>query len=257
MPKIANWVQETVSGTPGTGAINLGGAVSGFIKFADSGIASGSQVIYDIEDGVNREHGIGTITSGTPWTLSRDTILATLNTGTYDDTSPTALVLTSSAKVGIVASAESSGLVVGTGYAELNTVQTIATTIPVDDTIPQNTEGTEVLTLTYTPKFADSLLQIEAFIPYHHGTASRWVIAAIFKDADASAIAVDAFYNNSTPVASITPYVEEISGSISSRTYKLRVGTSVASNFYLNGSTGTRNFGGKWKTYIKITELRQ
>jgi uncharacterized cupin superfamily protein len=78
-------VRETTN-TAGTGTIDLGGAVgTGFRTFADE-FSSGSKVIYVISnvdtagDG-DYEIGIGTLTHGTPDTLTRDTVLESSNSG--------------------------------------------------------------------------------------------------------------------------------------------------------------------------------
>ena len=73
---VADRVQET-STTSGTGTLNLAGAVSGFQTFV-SGIGSGNTTYYVISDPTAFvwEVGIGTVTSGSPATLSRTTILS-------------------------------------------------------------------------------------------------------------------------------------------------------------------------------------
>jgi hypothetical protein len=76
-------VKETTT-TTGTGTITLGGAVSGFQSFA--AIGDGNTTYYTIQDGTagTWEVGIGTYTSsGT--TLSRDTVLASSNSGSLVD----------------------------------------------------------------------------------------------------------------------------------------------------------------------------
>lgn len=62
---------------PGTSTINLAGAAPGpFVTFATR-FASGAQVFYGISDeSSQREIGIGTFTTGSPNTLSRDTVLS-------------------------------------------------------------------------------------------------------------------------------------------------------------------------------------
>jgi hypothetical protein len=52
------------------------------------------------------------------------------------------------------------GSVIQTSYAEYTANSNLTAVIPVDDTIPQNTEGTEILTATITPKFATSLILV-------------------------------------------------------------------------------------------------
>lgn len=76
---LANLVR-VVSTTTGTGSILLGAAVSGCLTFSGAGIANGSIVSYGISDGINSEVGRGTYASSGN-TLSRDTVLASTNSG--------------------------------------------------------------------------------------------------------------------------------------------------------------------------------
>lgn len=76
---IRDRVKETTT-TTGTGSINMGGAVTGFRAFS-SAFTTGDQTYYVIEGGSEWEVGKGTLTTGTPWTMSRDTILASSNAG--------------------------------------------------------------------------------------------------------------------------------------------------------------------------------
>lgn len=93
MPKIVNLARMSTS-TTGTGTITLGSAVTGRLTFADAGVANGDEVYYTILDGSNSETGIGTYTaSGT--TLSRDTILASTNSGSAISLSGSAEVMVS------------------------------------------------------------------------------------------------------------------------------------------------------------------
>lgn len=99
MPRYADRVKETVSGTPGTGTITLGGASSGFQSFA-AGFPAGMRpciVGYAIEDGTAWEVGKGTLNS-TGTTLTRDTLRSS-STGSF-------LNLTSAAVVFCTPSAE-------------------------------------------------------------------------------------------------------------------------------------------------------
>lgn len=76
---LADRVFET-STTQGTGTLNLAGAPTKFQTFV-SGVGDGAVVPYFIDDNVDWEVGIGTVTAGSPDTLSRDTILASSNSG--------------------------------------------------------------------------------------------------------------------------------------------------------------------------------
>ena len=72
-------VKET-STTTGTGTLNLAGAETGYESFV-SGVGTGNTTYYAIElNSANEwEVGIGTVTSGTPDTLSRTTVISSSN----------------------------------------------------------------------------------------------------------------------------------------------------------------------------------
>jgi len=94
MPVLANRVKVAVDGTPGTGTINLGSAVSGYQSFSDGGITNGQVVSYGIEDGSAWEVGTGTYTTGTPDTLSRTVIESSNSDAALDLTSNAVVFIT-------------------------------------------------------------------------------------------------------------------------------------------------------------------
>ena len=83
MAKFADRVVETTQ-TTGTGTLDLDGAQTGFRAFSDE-LTTGRAVYYVIEDDpaspTEYEYGIGTWTSGSPNTLSRDTVEGSSNGG--------------------------------------------------------------------------------------------------------------------------------------------------------------------------------
>ena len=89
-----NWVAESCS-TLGTGDIILTGPATGQASF--SGAISAGAVFYSIEDGNNREAGIGTFDGAS--TIVRGDIRATLVNGTYTRVSPIPISLTGSSVV--------------------------------------------------------------------------------------------------------------------------------------------------------------
>lgn len=76
LSKMGNWIAEKTA-TKGTGSIVLSGAILGFGKFSNLGDGT---VYYTIQDGDNKEIGIGTL-AGT--TLSRDVVHNTIVNGEY------------------------------------------------------------------------------------------------------------------------------------------------------------------------------
>jgi lysophospholipase L1-like esterase len=102
---LANWISETTA-TTGTGPISLGGASSADLLAFNTQYLTGSLVRYDVKDGNNRETGIGTLTSGTPWTLARTTIKETLVAGVFTKNPSVGITLSGSAVVSIDATAQ-------------------------------------------------------------------------------------------------------------------------------------------------------
>ena len=82
MVAINDRVKETTT-TTGQGTVNLDGAKTGFETFLER-IGNGNQTYYCIaaEGGSEFEVGIGTVSSGTPNTLSRDTVLSNSDNNT-------------------------------------------------------------------------------------------------------------------------------------------------------------------------------
>lgn len=77
--RIADRVQETTNAT-GTGALTFDGAVTGY-RSVSSVYTTGEVIPYVVTDDTDFEIGIGAVTSGSPWTLTRTTIIASSNGG--------------------------------------------------------------------------------------------------------------------------------------------------------------------------------
>ena len=81
--KLTTRVSETTS-TTGTGTLDLNGAQTGYRGFSDE-LTSGDETWYLITDSATSptlyEAGRGTFTTGSPNTLSRDTVVASSNSG--------------------------------------------------------------------------------------------------------------------------------------------------------------------------------
>lgn len=123
--------------------------------------------------------------------------------------------------------------------------------IPDDDSIPKNTEGTEILTLSITPKSSSSTLVIKFFVG-GTPTSSSAGIVALFVDSTVNALAAAYLWQVSgTSYNGVLEYVVA-SGSTSARTYKIRVG---GGSFRVNsGSSNNRKFGGTAATSLIIME---
>lgn len=135
-------------------------------------------------------------------------------------------------------------------------VSTGTTAIPNDDTIPQKTEGDEYMTRAITPTSATNKLLIEVVVNCSN-SALQTMIAALFQDTTAGALAVVAHYE-ATATALVTLKLTHYmtSGTTNETTFKVRVGGSVSGTTTFNGTGGARKFGGVIASSITITEIK-
>ena len=147
------------------------------------------------------------------------------------------------------------GDVVGSVYYVTGEAATGTTTVPVDDTIPQSSEGDQFMSQAYTPTSAANLLLVDAQAALV--TSAQGAIAmSLFQDSNANSLA--------TGVLSVLPSVWGVahikymarSQLSSSTTFKIRAGNNAAGTTAINASTaGTRYYGGVFNSYIDIKEL--
>lgn len=134
------------------------------------------------------------------------------------------------------------------------------TLIPLDDTIPQNTEGTEFLTHVHTPLAATNKLLIEVAFQLYNSSADRKNTVALFKDAVAGALAAvcggTTGDGNTTFKNVLVLRHVMVAGTVSGITFKVRVGPESASTVYLNAlDSAARKFGGVCASSITVTEI--
>lgn len=130
---------------------------------------------------------------------------------------------------------------------------TLTATIPLDDTIPQQTEGTELAVVNITPKYATSRLRIRAACPVFSNAAYSAVMA-VFRDSGADAIAAN--FQATTSGAALVLQTEFIvsAGSTSTTSFKMRVGPASGS-IYVNGNVANRLLGGTSRAYLIVDEI--
>lgn len=129
-------------------------------------------------------------------------------------------------------------------------------TIPLDTSIPQNTEGDQYMSVSITPKQTTNLLKIDVVINLGSNAADTILIAALFQDSIANALAAGTISHSQTDVAFGTlsfTYVM-VAGTTSAITYKVRAGASAAATTAFNGASGVVKFGGAGYSSITVTE---
>lgn len=149
-----------------------------------------------------------------------------------------------------------SGSVVKTSITPYNSTSTGTTTIPFDNTIPQVGEGTEFMTVAYTPAATGNKIRVEATI-YGAYSVAATVTAALYQNGGANAIAAVAAQTTTTNQNVQLKLVWEITAaSTSAITFSIRVGGSTAGTFTFNGNNGAAVFGGVVASALVVTEIK-
>ena len=132
-------------------------------------------------------------------------------------------------KQGTGGGAGSSGKVLQVVTAVASNVTTTVT-IPFDDTIPQNTEGAELLTLAFTPLSATSTLHFSAHTTGRINATTRSITLALFVDttADALRCGFTTMPLSGGTAGNVILGHSVASASTSARTYKLRFGADAS-----------------------------
>ena|SRR3990167_1374194 len=187
-------------------------------------------------------------------------------TALTEDTTPTSddLVYTVTDPSGTPASrkatlrnAQLPGTVVQVVKVNSSAAATGTTDIPKDDTIPQNSEGDEFLTLAITPLSTTNVLVIEAQVLLSSDTGSRWLAAALFQDTTANALAADIQWcATGTETQKLIVRHTMDAGTTSATTFKIRGGSSGTGTVTFNGNSGARVFGGVTLSSIVIYEYK-
>lgn len=158
----------------------------------------------------------------------------------------------------LVKSLMPSGSVLNSVYTETTTYTQSTTTIPLDDTIPQNTEGVEILTGTITPYSTSSKIRVRVVVPIGSPN-SESVTVALFRDSVAGALCAVASSESVSPGPEGVPLSYEYTpGSASAITFKVRVGAASGGAFGINGAgaPGTRIYGGVSRATMIIEEIK-
>jgi hypothetical protein len=136
----------------------------------------------------------------------------------------------------------------------------VGTAIPVDNTIPQNTEGIELMTASITPKSATNkiLIQVEISGSNAGATQPAGMLIALFKDSVANAFSFRAITLAASAAGQVFISYLDSPSTTSSITYKVRGGYSLSGNgWYFNRDQNNNAiWGGVWGSSITLTEIK-
>jgi hypothetical protein len=146
-----------------------------------------------------------------------------------------------------------SGTVLQVVNVQTSTFTSGTATIPLDNTIPQITEGTQLFTLDITPTSSTSKLKIEIVVQAGM-SAGNWMSIALFQNSTANALAAMTTYMATTGGGAVIPLIHYMtSGTTSTINFKLRFGPA-GSTMGVNGTTSGL-FGGALISSMTITEI--
>lgn len=127
--------------------------------------------------------------------------------------------------------------------------------IPLDDTIPQVTEGTQFLAVTITPRSASSTLLVRANV-YFSSVNNVVVTGAIHTASSADAIAAVGATIGAAADGVLTIEHTFVAATVASIPVQLRLGGSGATTIHMNGSSaGARRFGGVAASILSVSEI--
>ncbi len=146
------------------------------------------------------------------------------------------------------------GLVVQSDILSDRTFVSLAgVTIPADGSVPQITEGGQILgPLSYTPLDASNKLQIQINLMWAANATNRLVVALFDGNADSIYSVQQRIHTAAQP--DYNSYTTEIiAGSVNARSYTVRVGGNIATTIGRNGVAGAAS--AVVESSIIITEL--
>ena len=279
-------VRET-STTTGTGTLTLAGAVSGYAAFS-ARYSNGDTMFVTARMGADWETFLGTYSAGTiarttmfkstngdlavNWGAGTKDIFVTLpgvteldatNKGRWFDailaraSDAEAIAATATDKIltpGNLAAAFP-GAVIDRVYGSYATNANLTATFPLDDTIPQISEGTQIISVSITPKTTTNRLRAT-----FRGQASNTNVSgnsvAMFLNSGANAVQAD--HQTCAGASFSFPFTmtyEWVPGATSSQTIAVRAGPS-ANTMRFNGSAAGRLFGGVAAATLVVEEIK-
>lgn len=133
-------------------------------------------------------------------------------------------------------------------------LKTVNGTIPNDNTIPQNNEGTAIITMVVTPKAVGSLLEIDAQAACVHSATDADFCATLCRADVSDALAGNLWVPRASQNVPVSLKATITTTSLAPITLSLRVGSGQGATVYVNGKSAAGFFGGAMDTYLIVKE---
>jgi len=145
------------------------------------------------------------------------------------------------------------GDVVQVVHYQTGAVASGSTVMPIDDTIPQITEGDEYMTLSVAATSAINILKFEV-IANVCSNSNNGGSVALFNPSSADALASVQHYTGSSEYLTQTLKHSQLAGTTDAINYRVRMGGSSGTMTF-NGVGAARRGGGSYSSGITITEV--
>lgn len=140
-------------------------------------------------------------------------------------------------------------------YAEYASNAALTNTIAINDSVPTNTAGTQILSATITPSSSTARIRARVTGFGTVATAPGSLIAILFSSLSANALRTTASTISAAAVlGDINMEFEHVPGVTSAVTYTVRAGSN-SGNAYFNGATSGRYFGGTSAVTLVLEEV--
>jgi hypothetical protein len=148
------------------------------------------------------------------------------------------------------------GSVVQSSRAVYTANAALSTVIPMDDTIPQITEGTEIISIAMTPVSTTNKFRIRFEGQGAAASASAQLVWGIFRVGTSNALQAGYVQAPSIDFAyQMAGGAEYVPGVLTAETIKLRVGAN-SGNMRMNGTSAARFLGGASAVEMIVEEIK-
>ena len=130
-----------------------------------------------------------------------------------------------------------------------------STGINDDDTIPQNTEGDQYMSLSITPKDSSNILVIDVVL-HLESTSTSTLMAFLCQDTTANALASTRVRTPGANETIVLTFRHRMTaGTTSATTFKVRAGSTAGTVTFNRHDAGVGRHGGVLASTMTITEL--
>ena len=130
----------------------------------------------------------------------------------------------------------------------------LTSAIPADNTTPLNSEGTQILTTSFTPTSTSNKIEVQFNGYLNHSTEQGLMVLALFEDSTCVGARWQRQPNNGIAISSLQ--FEFTPSSTAAATYSLRAGPSSGNGFLNKDALGSHTLGGLMEYSMTILEVK-